>query len=249
SPPARSTRSASENAERTTTTRAPVATRARGSPTRPLQDSALARSEEGDAALPPLDEVTSTAPATRAANTAAAIAPLRNRIRIEAERVAGCGDVPRRGGDHRGVVGAQRERRRDRLGQRGAELGVRRDAADDRDRVRGEPFERLAGPLDERADDRALVGGGEIRPPRLELVGRQRPDGVQKGGLDAGEREVETRHLRDREVEGVRVALAREEVDRRAARIAEAQQPCPLVERLPGGVVQRGADDAEAAPV
>src|SRR5204862_6580575 len=46
----------------------------------------------------------------------------------------------------------------------------------------------------------------------------------------------------DGKVEGSWVAVACKPVDSRAAGIAEAEQPRPLVERLPGGVVDRGAE-------
>ena len=102
----------------------------------------------------------------------AATRALDRRVRIE-RKVAGqlerTGE-PGRGGDHRRVVGAERERREPRVGQRRAQLRVRRDAADDRDR----PVARLLGgrakPADERPHDRPLVRGGEVGPPRVELV-------------------------------------------------------------------------------
>src|SRR5207244_2241468 len=57
------------------------------------------------------------------------------------------------------------------------------------------------------------------------------------------------RHARDRKRERFRIALARQPVDRCAAGIAETEQAGALVEGLAGGVVQRRADDPEAAAV
>ncbi len=79
------------------------------------------------------------------------------------------GRVPGGGGDHRRVVGAERERRGDCVRERGAQLGVGGDAADDRDPVAAGGLE----PLDERAHDRALVARREVGAARLEL-GRAR---------------------------------------------------------------------------
>ena len=52
--------------------------------------------------------------------------------------------------------------------------------------------------------------------------------------------------LRDRERERLRISLAREAVERRAARVAEPEQPGALVEGLARGVVERRADHAVA---
>src|SRR5207247_1354409 len=78
--------------------------------------------------------------------------------------------------------------------------------------------------------------------PRVEVA-----NGVQKSRLDAGEREVEPGNACNGKGERLRVALAREAVDRRAARIAEAEQARALVERLTRGVVDRRAEDARWA--
>ena len=61
---------------------------------------------------------------------------------------------------------------------------------------------------------------------------------VEQRGLEPAEAEVELARSAAREVERVRVALARQPVDLRAARIAEAEQARALVERLAGGVVE-----------
>ena len=130
----------------------------------------------------------------------------------------------------------------DGVGQRGAQLGVRGDAADDRDALAG--CSAASEPLDERAHDRALVARGEIGAPRVELVRREVAHGVEQRRLEPGEREVEPGHARDREGERLRVALAREPVDLGAARVAEAEQPRALVERLAGRVVERRPEHA-----
>src|SRR5207244_2080566 len=69
---------------------------------------------------------------------------------------------------------------------------------------------------------------------------------IEQGRLYPGEREVEARHLGDRKRKGLRVALPRKPVEGGAPRIAQAEQARALVERLPGGVVERRSDDAEA---
>src|SRR5204862_3384120 len=62
------------------------------------------------------------------------------------------------------------------------------------------------------------------------------------------EREVEAGHARYRERVRLSVAVARERVERSAARIGKPEQPCPLVERLAGGVVERRAEHAHTIP-
>src|SRR5204862_6156514 len=116
-----------------------------------------------------------------------------------------------------------------------------RDAADD-----GDPLAaRRLDALDERPHDRALIARREIGAAPLELVRPKVADGVEKRRLQPREREVETRHTRHGKRVGLRIALPRERVERRAARVREAEQARPLVERLTGGVVERRAEDAK----
>ena len=173
SPPARWTRSASEKAVRTTRTRWPVPTGTRAPPTSPLHAAAASRRDGAGGWLPPPAGTTTIAAATTPASAARQSA-LRHRIRVQAEGIGGGLGVAAGGGDHRGIVRAELERRGNRLGQRGAELGVGGDAADDRDRP---SVGRLADAFDERPDDRALVGRGEVGAAGVEVAvcrGRRR---------------------------------------------------------------------------
>ena len=108
---------------------------------------------------------------------------------------------------------------------------------------------RQARAIDEGADDRALVARGQVGAARLELVGRQPADRVEQRSLHAGEGEVETLETRDRKVERLRVAVRGQPVERGAARVAETEQACALVERLAGGVVDRRPHRAVATAV
>ena len=104
------------------------------------------------------------------------------RIRIHDSglgRRQGVGKARRRR-DHRRVVGAQRERHERRVGQRSPELGVRRDAADDRDALDPGVLRRLAQPLREGEDDRALVGGSEIGPAIGQAAVTEVANGVEQ---------------------------------------------------------------------
>src|SRR5919198_290661 len=220
SPPARATRSASDGPRSTTIIRWPSATRGLGAAASPAAATSASRPRAG-----------------------------RLRVRIE-RKILGVAlglDEARGRGDHRRVVGAEREWRERGAGQRGTELRVGRDAADDGDLLRAGRLGGLERAADERADDRALVARGEIGAPPLELGGREVADGVEKCRLQPREGEVESRDARDREGVGLRIALAREPVEGGAARIAEAEEACALVEGLAGGVVDRRPDPAEAA--
>src|SRR5262245_34349885 len=154
------------------------------------------------------------------------------RVRIERKvaRVRKRLDEPRARCDHRRVVGAELQRDESRVGERRAELGIRRDSADDRDAWQVGRLRRLAEAADERLHDRALVRGGEIRRAALGLLRPELACGVQQRGLESREREVETRYARHGEVECTRIALLRETVDRCPAGIAETEKPCALVE-------------------
>src|SRR5919198_200213 len=218
SPPARATRSASDGLRRTTIIRWPSATRGRGPPASPTQLAA----DCGAFVRAPPEAATSAATATRAARASAG----RLRVRIERKilRVAetlceACGR-----GDHGGVVGAELERSERGARDGGAELRVRRDPADDGDPLGAGRLGGLERPPDERADDRALVARGEIGAAPLELLRREVADRVEERRLQAGEGEVEAGHARDGERVRLRVALAREPVERAAARVAEPEQ-------------------------
>src|ERR671934_2644632 len=144
-PPARATRSASDGLRRTTIIRWPSATCGRGAPARPAQLAPL----RAAAAPAPPPEIASTSPAASAGSATSEAPTLRVRIEPKILRVReGLGEARRRG-DHRGVVGAKRERREGRARERGPKLGVRRDAADDGDPLGPERLRRLECPLDE----------------------------------------------------------------------------------------------------
>jgi hypothetical protein len=101
---------------------------------------------------------------------------------------------------------------------------------------------RLAQAPGEREDDRALVRGGEVGAPLLELLRPQLAHGVEQRRLDPGEREVEARNAGDRKPERLGVAATGQCVDGGTARVAEPEQPRALVERLSGSVVERRAE-------
>ena len=123
-------------------------------------------------------------PAT-AASTHARASSGRRRVGIE-RKILRKGDgrcIPGRRGDHRRVVGAERERRERRIRKGRAKLRVRGDAADDRDP--GEPcsLRRLGRALDEGAHDRALIARGEVGAARSSSSGAQVPHRVEQCGL------------------------------------------------------------------
>src|SRR5919197_1333013 len=244
SPPARATRSASEGLRRTTIMRWPSATRGLGAPASPTQ---LAP-ERGAFVPAPPEAAISTAAVARAGRPSRA-KRLRTRIERKILRVREVLGEARSGGDHRRVVGAKVEGREGGFRERRPQLGVRRHAADDGDPLGARRLRRLERPPDERAHDRPLVARGEIGPAALELRGREVAHRVEQRRLEAGEGEVEAGHARDGKVIGARIALAREAVERGAARIAESEQARALVEGLAGGVVDRRPDAAEAALV
>src|SRR5262249_22856960 len=128
-------------------------------------------------------------------------------------------------------------------------LGVGGYTADDGDRRCADLRRGLLRASDERTDDRALIARREVGATPLELVRSEPAHRVQERGLDAGEREVEAGHTRDRKVERLRVAVTRKPVDLRSSWMAEAEQPRPLVERFAGGVVDRRPEHARLAAV
>ena len=117
--------------------------------------------------------------------------------------------------------------------------------------IRSEPatLGRLAQAAGQRGHDRALVGGGEVRAPRLE---RLRRPGLarRRGGRSSAPRRRSRARARARPgTERLGVAHAGERVDRGAARVAEPEQPRALVERLAGCVVERRPEPLERAVV
>ena len=140
----------------------------------------LRASTEPDDGAPPPPAGTTTIAAAITPASAAMPMPLRHRIGVEAEGIGRRLDEPRGGRDHRRVVRAELERRGDGTGQRRPELGVGRDAADDRDPLGAEPFGRLQRPADERAHDRALVRRRQVGAPLLD-PGRRRDRGRCRG--------------------------------------------------------------------
>src|SRR5215213_7492670 len=100
----------------------------------------------------------------------------------------------------------------------------------------------LSGPGHEGFDYRSLIRRRQIGLAIGDGVA-QVADRVQQRRLQPAEAEVELTGRAAREVECLRVALAREPVDGRAAGVAEPEQAGALVERLAGGVVERLAED------
>src|ERR687887_156502 len=234
SPPTRATRSESDGLRSTTIIRWPSATRGRGPPASPTQLAA----DCGAFVRAPPDAATR---ASRASAGRLCVRIERKILRVAETLCEACGR-----GDHGGVVGAELERSERGARDGGAELRVRRDPADDGDPLGAGRLRGLERPPDERADDRALVARGEIGAAPLELLRREVADRVEERRLQAGEGEVEAGHARDGERVRLRVALAREPVERAAARVAEPEQPRALVEGLAGRVVDRRSDAAEA---
>ena len=187
--------------------------------------------------------MTSVSAAATTPRTTAAAARLRHGgIGIEVEVV---GRLQRLhpaggGGDHRGVVGAQLERGRDGVGQRVPQLGVRGDAADDRDLSRGRSSRTPAARAPTSAStiarwyDAARSARRSSSSSALQLLHR-----VEERRLHPGEREVEAVDARDRERERLRIAAAGEPFQLGAAGVAETEQPRALVEGLAGCVVER----------
>ena len=131
----------------------------------------------------------------------------------------------------------------------GAELGVRSHTTDHGDHPVSRLFRRLPESPAERVHDGVLVGRGKVGATALQLVLVELSHRVEQGSLDPREGEVEAWHARDREGERLGVAVARQPVELCAAGVAEPEQPCALVEGLPGRVVERPAQDLEARTV
>ena len=150
----------------------------------------------------------------------------RRRIRIERKilRIGdGCG-IPGRGGDHHCVIGAELERRESRVRKRRPELRVRGHAADDGDSLECRPAPPLRSSA-RRGRGRSPADSSRRgrRAARSSSSALQVPNGVEQGGLQPGEGEVQARDARDRKAVGLRVSLAGEPVDRRTAGVAEPE--------------------------
>ena len=111
-------------------------------------------------------------------------------------------------------------------------------------------LQRALAALGERLDDRVLVARREVRRALARAVLAEVAHLVEQRGLHAREREVQpVEAARDREGERLRVAVAGELLERRAAGERQAEQARALVERLAGGVVERAAEDVEGRVV
>ena len=128
-----------------------------------------------------------------------------------------------------------------------AKRPVRRDAAA---QGYGGPIALVERALElcrQLADDRRLKARGKVGAALREAILAKVARRIDERRLEAREAEVEAgvaRH-RDRERERLGIALARDPLDLRAARVAEAEDPRRLVERLAGGVVERLPEDLE----
>ena len=123
--------------------------------------------------------------------------------------------------------------------------GVGRHAAPDRQPAVSRALQRLAQLDHQGLDHRPLVGRRQVGTPSERLLGAEIADLVDERRLQPAEAEVERGAAShpEREVEGARVALARQAVDRGAAGVAEAHQaraPC----RAPRPRRRRGSSRA-----
>src|ERR1041385_6543340 len=76
---------------------------------------------------------------------------------------------------------------------------------------------------DEHLEHRVLKAARDMRPVALDVV--RGAHGVEDGGLEAGKRELESLgNHRPRECKAGRIAIARDTLDLRAARISETAQ-------------------------
>ena len=159
------------------------------------------------------------------------------RIRIQgtgADRIEGWRVAPG-GRDHGGVVGAQRERREGRVGERRRGAPSSRRPPDD-----GEPLEPVTSRPPAEPPTSAFTIARWYEAARsarrsCELVGLEVADGVEERGLQPGEREVEPRDARDREPERLGVALPREHgrsPRRPGSRARAGARPCRTPHRL-----------------
>ena len=156
--------------------------------------------------------------------------------------------MPRRRGDHRGVVGAEVEGdeleanapRSQTAAARSRRwtLAATPSAQDHRDP--GSVLQHAIELGDELRDDRCLEARREIRATGLGLALGEIAAGVDERGLQSAEAEVEAAPVvhrdRERERPGIpRLGLA---LDRRTARIPEAEGPGRRVEGLARRVVE-----------
>ena len=166
------------------------------------------------------------------------------------------------GGDHRGVVGRQRQAREKcrhfalfaALLHVGAQTAVRRHAAGHADALRAVAPRRREQALHERVYDDALKARGGVGDVLVRERPLVRPHLTEHRGLQAAEAEIEIALQLRRVAVGVReagggqrdraiVAAFGEPIDHRPARIAEAEQPRHLVVRLPRRIVTGPAQD------
>ena len=144
-------------------------------------------------------------------------------------------------------AGGRRCRRAPRRAQAAASAPrsarVGRHAADDRQGCAPAVVQERLGALDELLHDRRLIGGGQIGAHRGQIVA-QLAHGAQERRLQAREREVvpglPAQDVRKREPP--RIAVARDELERGTAGLAQAEEARALVEGLAGGVVERAAE-------
>src|SRR6185312_12948371 len=176
--------------------------------------------------------------------------------------VVGVGDGPRpagSGADHRRVVGAEGDRDElqadtfalAELGHGGAQRSVGGHAAAQRHRLPA-PLAQGAPQLRHQLVDHGfLERGGKVGAALPDPVRSEFLAAVEDRRLQPAEGEVEARVAlhRDRHLERFRVPLLGLLLDQRTARVAEAEQPGRLVERLPGGVVEGLAEDLVALVV
>ena len=157
-------------------------------------------------------------------------------------------------GDHRGVVGAQVQRRHRQprpashhLGRSLAQQGVRRHASADNDFGISRPGKGNVELLEQRLHHRQLERRGEVgallRPGAFAKVAQA----VQEGGLEAAEAVLEAGERRAGQRLPFRAACPRQPVERRPARISEPQHPRRLVESFAGCIVAGAADDLETS--
>src|SRR5207248_11744803 len=134
------------------------------------------------------------------------------------------------------------------LGGASAEQAVGRNPAAERDGLPGPASERPLELGDELTDDRRLIARREIRATSLNLALSQLPGRVEERRLQPAEAETEAGIAghRDREVESIRTPVRGRALDRGPSRVAQAQEPSPLVQRLARRIVQRLAEGLDA---
>ena len=238
-PPARRTRSATDGA-RSTTTHRPPSSGAGLDPRRPSHPDATSGASVAPLAPPATSrEATASTAATQLGQRTA------RGVRIE-RKVAGETAGAYRAADATMAALSVRRGRAERSEPRQcpSQLGVRRDTADDGERLRPVCSTRRGAP-DERLHDRPLVRRGEIRPAPFEPRLGQLADGVEQRGLG-----LRTRSSPGRGPRGTRTRPGRRRAraDRsQPHRVAEPSSLAPC--RTPRRVVERRPEQLEALPV